>query len=122
MLIEVDLGWVLDVTQRAGVSDPTPEDFGVPVGAVERHRAEVLGRVVYSGAFVRAAALAHGLSLRWLERSNNRVAAACAIRYLHEAGEPVTLDKDGLARLIAELNRPDRTAQTIADVLRSLPR
>ncbi|MFJ2741173.1 fic family toxin-antitoxin system, toxin component [Streptomyces sp. NPDC087440] len=121
-MLAVDLAWVLDVAQKAGVADPAPEDLGVAIGAVERHGAQLMGRPVYNGAFVRAAALAHGLSLNWLERSNVRVAATCAVRYLHEAGVPVRPDKEGVARLTAELLDPQRTAQSIADTLRSLPR
>lgn len=121
-MLAVDLPWVLDVAQRAGAGDPAPDDLGVAVGAVERHAAELMGRPIYGGAFVRAAALAHGLSLYWLERSNTTVAAVCAMRYLQQAGEEVVPDKDGWTRLIGELNRSDRTVRSIADVLRSLPR
>jgi hypothetical protein len=121
-LLAVDLAWVLAVAQRAEVGDPAPDDLGVAIGAVERHAAELLGRPVYGGVFVRAAALAHGLSLYWLERSNTTVAAVCALRYLHESGAEVTPDKDSWARLIAELTRADRTVRDIADALRAMSR
>lgn len=122
MLIDVDLAWVLHVLEDAGVADPAPDDLGVAVGAVERHRAQLMGRPIYGGVFVRAAALAHGLSLNWLERSNVTVAVSSAVRYLQEAGTPVAPDKEGVARLVSELKHPDRTVQTIADALRALPR
>jgi hypothetical protein len=115
---EVDLAWILQVVEKAGVGDPAPDDLGVAVAAVERHKAELMGRPIYNGVFVRAAALAHTLSLRWLERSNTTVAISCALRFMIEAGAPVAPDKDGIAEFVAELGRPDCTVSSIADVLR----
>ncbi|MDH6133414.1 prophage maintenance system killer protein [Kitasatospora sp. MAA4] len=120
IVLHVDLPWVLTVTERAGLSDPAPLDYGVAVAAVERHRAVLAGQDVYGGAFARAAALTHTLGrLPWLERSNLRVAVAVAHGYLRDSGVPVTLDQDRAATLACALERPTGTATEIADILKS---
>ncbi|WP_431676539.1 fic family toxin-antitoxin system, toxin component [Kitasatospora sp. KL5] len=120
MILHVDLAWILEVAERAGVGDPAPVDYGVAIAAVERHRAVVAGRDVYDGAFARAAALAHTLGrLPWLERSNLRVAVAVAHGYLVASGVAVKLDQERVTSMAAELGRAGSTAADLAAVLRT---
>ena len=120
MILSVDLSWILDVARMAGQDDPAPLDFGVPIAAVERHRAVLTGQDVYSGPYVRAAALAHTLGrLHWLERSNLRVAVAAAHGYLVASGIDVKLSQDGVTALATELRRQESSAESVAAVLRS---
>jgi len=122
MHLAVDLGWILAVAQRAGEGDPAPTDFGVPVAAVERHKAALLDQTVYDGPVARAAALAHTLGrLRWLERSNMTVAVAVTVAYLQAAGRSVKPGRDEIGALVDEIRREDCTAASIAAVLRSWP-
>jgi prophage maintenance system killer protein len=117
--LNVDLAWILDVAQRAGQEDPAIDDYGVPVAAVERHRAVLVGQEVYQGAFAKAAALAHSLGrMRWLERSNLRVAVAVAHAYLIAAGVPAKLDQQRVSALARELKRPESTVRSVAAVLK----
>jgi len=91
-VLRVDLSWILEVARRAGQEEPAPEDYGVPIGAVERHRAVLAGQDVYHGTYARAAALTHTLGrLQWLERSNLRVAIAVAHGYLVASGVEIKL-------------------------------
>ncbi|MFI0740045.1 fic family toxin-antitoxin system, toxin component [Streptomyces sp. NPDC021100] len=118
MTLHVDLSWILDVARQAGEDDPAPEDYGVPIAAVERHRAVLAGHDVYDGARARAAALAHTLGqLRWLERSNLRVAVAVAHAYLVTSGVEVKLTQERVTALATELRRRGSTAASVADVL-----
>ncbi|PBC70234.1 hypothetical protein BX265_7630 [Streptomyces sp. TLI_235] len=120
MILNVDLAWILEVAERAGVGDPAPVDYGVAIAAVERHRAVVAGHDVYDGPFARAAALAHTLGrLPWLERSNLRVAVAVAHGYLLATGVAVKLDQDRVSAVAGELRRPDSTAADLATALRT---
>lgn len=120
MNVNVDLAWILEVAQRAGQDDPAIDDFGVPLAAVERCHAVLVGQDVYQGAYARAAALAHTLGrLRWLERSNVRVAVAVAHAYLITAGVPAKLDQQRVAALVAELRKDSCTAQSVAAVLKA---
>ncbi|MER5226041.1 fic family toxin-antitoxin system, toxin component [Streptomyces flaveus] len=120
MTVQVDLAWILEVAQRAGVDDPGIDDYGVPVAAVERHRAVLVGQDVYHGAFAKAAALAHSLGrMRWLERSNLRVAVAVAHAYLVASGVPSKLDQERVTALVAELKKESCTARSIAAVLKT---
>ncbi|WP_431683621.1 fic family toxin-antitoxin system, toxin component [Kitasatospora sp. KL5] len=120
MILHVDLAWILEVAERAGVGDPAPVDHGVAIAAVERHRAVVAGRDVYDGPLARAAALAHTLGrLPWLERSNLRVAVAVAHGYLLTGGLAVRLDQERVTAVAEELKRPGSTAADLAAVLRT---
>ncbi|MEY9842947.1 fic family toxin-antitoxin system, toxin component [Streptacidiphilus sp. EB103A] len=120
MILHVDLSWILDVARLAGQDDPAPIDFGVPIAAVERHRAVLTGQDVYDGPYVRAAALAHTLGrLRWLERSNLRVAVAAAHGYLVASGLDVKLSQDRVSTLATELQQSTSTAATVASALRT---
>ncbi|WP_129839990.1 fic family toxin-antitoxin system, toxin component [Streptomyces sp. RFCAC02] len=120
MSLVIDLTWILDVARRAGQDDPAPDDYGVPIAAVERHKAVLAGQSVYHGAFARAAALVHTLGrLRWLERSNLRVAVAVAHGYLTASGIQAKLSQDGVTALAAELRKADCTAASVAAVLRA---
>ncbi|MFF5130689.1 fic family toxin-antitoxin system, toxin component [Streptomyces syringium] len=119
MTLHVDLSWILEVARRAGEDDPAPDDYGVPISAVERHRAVLAGQDVYHGAFARAAALSHTLGrLAWLERSNLRVAVAAAHAYLITSGVEAKLTQEGVTALASELKKPESTAASIASVLR----
>ncbi|MFD5320673.1 fic family toxin-antitoxin system, toxin component [Streptomyces sp. NPDC127098] len=119
MILHVDLSWILEVARRAGQDDPAPDDYGVPIAAVERHRAVLAGQDVYHGAYARAAALAHTLGrLRWLERSNLRVAIAVAHGYLVASGIDAKLTQEGVTALATELKKDDATAASVAAVLR----
>lgn len=120
MNLDVDLAWILEVAQRAGQNDPAIDDYGVPVAAVERHRAVLVGQDVYQGAYAKAAALAHSLGrMRWLERSNLRVAVAVAHAYLVASGVPAKLDQQRVTALATELKKENSTARSVAEVLRS---
>ena len=66
MELRIDVPWILQVAEIAGVGDPAPEDYGVPVAAVACHQAELLDQPVYDGTYARAAATA------MLERSSQR--------------------------------------------------
>lgn len=122
MLLAVDLTWILEVTRVAGADDPAPTDFGVPLSAVERHKAVLFDQDVYAGTYARAAALAHTLGrLRWLERSNMTVAAAVAVAYLRASDRPVKPGPVEVTGLVDELRREECTAQSIAALLRSWP-
>ncbi|MEV1006382.1 fic family toxin-antitoxin system, toxin component [Streptomyces sp. NPDC049881] len=120
MSLHIDLSWVLEVARRAGQDDPAPDDYGVPIAAVERHRAVLAGQDVYHGAYARAAALAHTLGrLRWLERSNLRVAVAVAHGYLAASGIDTKLTQGGVTALATELKSAESTAASVATVLRA---
>ncbi len=87
MNLHIDVPWILQVAEAAGADDPAPDDYGVPVSAVARHRAELFEQPVYDGPYAKAAALVHTLGrCRWLERSNLAVAAATGVMYLEAAG------------------------------------
>ena len=118
-VLHIDLSWILEVARRAGEDDPAPDDYGVAIAAVERHRAVLAGRDVYHGRYARAAALAHTLGrLRWLERSNLRVAVAVAHGYLTASGLETKLTQAGVSALAAELKKPESSAASVAEVLR----
>ncbi|MFD9633929.1 fic family toxin-antitoxin system, toxin component [Streptomyces violascens] len=120
MNVTIDLAWILEVAQRAGQDDPAIDDYGVPVAAVERYRAVLVGQDVYQGAYARAAALAHTLGrLHWLERSNLRVAVAVAHAYLIASGVPAKLDQRRVSALAAELKKDACTAHSVAAVLKT---
>lgn len=87
MDLHIDVPWILQVAEAAGADDPAPDDYGVPVSAVARHRAALFEQSVYDGPYAKAAALVHTLGrCRWLERSNMAVAAASGVMYLEAAG------------------------------------
>ncbi|MEU9012696.1 fic family toxin-antitoxin system, toxin component [Streptomyces sp. NPDC048479] len=120
MSLHVDLSWVLEVAERAGHRDPAPDDLGVPISAVARHRAELLEQPVYGGPFARAAALVHTLGrCRWLERSNLTVACAVAVMYLEASGVPVAPTREELTALARDLYDPRCTAGRVAEHLRT---
>ncbi|MEV3972868.1 fic family toxin-antitoxin system, toxin component [Streptomyces sp. NPDC050698] len=122
MDLHIDVPWILQVAEAAGADDPAPDDYGVPVSAVARHRTELFERPVYDGSYAKAAALVHTLGrCRWLERSNMAVAAASGVMYLEAAGISV---KPGLEDAIALkdlLLDPACTAGKIAALLRTWP-
>ena len=122
MIVHIDLRWILDLVQHAGLGDPAPEDFGVPVAAVERHKAELFERPIYDGPYVRAAALVHTLGrCSWLEHSNLWVAAAVAVQYLHASGIVTAPKQEHLQELVDSLHRDEVKATDIAAVLRDWP-
>ncbi|MEU1039119.1 fic family toxin-antitoxin system, toxin component [Streptomyces sp. NPDC005907] len=122
MDLHIDVPWILQVAEAAGADDPAPDDYGVPVSAVARHRAELFEQSVYEGPYAKAAALVHTLGrCRWLERSNLAVAAASGVMYLEAAGvsvKPVREDAVALKDLLLD---PACTAGKIATLLRSWP-
>ncbi|MEU1439357.1 fic family toxin-antitoxin system, toxin component [Streptomyces sp. NPDC005786] len=120
MSLHVDLSWILEVAERAGQRDPAPDDLGVPLAAVARHRAELLEQPVYGGPHARAAALVHTLGrCRWLERSNLVVACAVAAMYLNASGIPADPTREQVTALAHELHDPRCTAARIAALLRT---
>ncbi|MCC3773457.1 fic family toxin-antitoxin system, toxin component [Streptomyces sp. UNOB3_S3] len=120
MTLHIDLSWLLEIARQAGEDDPAPDDYGVPIAAVERHRAALAGQDIYHGSYARAAALAHTLGrLRWLERSNLRVAMAAAHAYLVASGVEVKPTQAGVTALAHELRKPESTAASVAAVLRT---
>ncbi len=119
---ELDLSWILGLAEAVGEGDPDPDDYGVPVGAVARTRANVMGMPVYVGPYVQAASLAHTLGrTRWLSQSNIKVACMAAVMYLHAAGVDVDPQNDHVRRLAFELRNEECTARSITAVLKSWP-
>ncbi|MFF9915653.1 fic family toxin-antitoxin system, toxin component [Streptomyces sp. NPDC013457] len=120
MDLNIDVPWILQVAEAAGVGDPAPDDYGVPVAAVARHRAELFEHPVYDGPYAKAAALVHTLGrCRWLERSNMAVAAATGVMYLEAAGisvKPSRVDAIALKDLLLD---PACTTTGIATLLRT---
>ncbi|MFG2987361.1 fic family toxin-antitoxin system, toxin component [Streptomyces sp. NPDC048258] len=122
MELHIDVAWILQVAQAAGANDPAPDDYGVPVSAVARHRAELFEQPVYNGPYAKAAALVHTLGrCRWLERSNLAVAAATGVMYLEAIGIAVKPTRDDAVALRDLLLDPTCTAAQIAVLLRSWP-
>ncbi|MFC5720790.1 fic family toxin-antitoxin system, toxin component [Streptomyces gamaensis] len=122
MELHIDVPWILRVAELAGAGDPASDDYGVPVAAVARHRAQLLQRPVYDGPYARAAALVHVLGrCRWLEHSNISVAIATGVMYLEASGIPVKPAYDDVFALRGLLLDPDCTAAGIAASLRSWP-
>ncbi|MFE2265000.1 fic family toxin-antitoxin system, toxin component [Streptomyces griseosporeus] len=122
MDLNIDVPWILQVAEAAGANDPAPDDYGVPVSAVARHRAELLEQPVYDGPWAKAAALVHTLGrCRWLERSNMAVAAATGVMYLEAAGVTVKPTREHAVALKDLLLDPDCTAARIAALLRTWP-
>ncbi|WP_420313193.1 fic family toxin-antitoxin system, toxin component [Streptomyces sp. YS-B37] len=120
MILHVDESWILEVAERTGRRDPAPDDYGVPIAAVARHRGELLDTPVYNGPYARAAALVHTLGrCRWLERSNLTIACAVAVMYLEASNIPVSPTREQLTALAQELNNPRCTADRIASFLRT---
>ncbi|MEV8087533.1 fic family toxin-antitoxin system, toxin component [Streptomyces nigra] len=122
MDLHIDVPWILQVTEIAGANDPAPDDYGVPVSAVARHRAELFEQPVYDGPYAKAAALVHTLGrCRWLERSNMAVAAATGVMYLEAAGITVKPAREHAVALKDLLLDPTCTAGRIAELLRGWP-
>jgi len=122
MDLNIDVPWILQVAEAAGANDPAPDDYGVPVSAVARHRAELFEQPVYDGPYAKAAALVHTLGrCRWLERSNLAVAAATGVMYLEAAGITVKPAHEDALALKDALLDPACTAGKIAAVLRGWP-
>ncbi|MGQ5228466.1 fic family toxin-antitoxin system, toxin component [Streptomyces sp. yara] len=118
----IDVPWILQVAEAAGANDPAPDDYGVPVSAVARHRAELFEQPVYDGSYAKAAALVHTLGrCRWLERSNLAVAAATGVMYLEAAGITVKPTRENALALKDLLLDPSCTAGKIAALLRTWP-
>ncbi|MER7111779.1 fic family toxin-antitoxin system, toxin component [Streptomyces sp. NPDC000229] len=109
---------MLTHAERAGHRDPAPDELGVPIAAVTRHRAELLEQPVYGGPYVRAAALVPTLGrCRWLERSHLTGACAVAVMYLNASGILADPSGDQLTALAQELYDPRCTATRIAELL-----
>ena len=122
MELHIDVPWILQVAEAAGADDPAPDDYGVPVSAVARHRAELIEQPVYDGAYAKAAALVHTLGrCRWLERSNLAVAAATGVMYLEAAGISVKPTRGDAIALKDLLLDPACTCGRIAALLRTWP-
>ncbi|MEQ8145936.1 fic family toxin-antitoxin system, toxin component [Streptomyces sp. OP7] len=122
MDLNIDVPWILQVAEAAGVNDPAPDDYGVPVSAVARHRAALFERSVYDGPYAKAAALVHTLGrCRWLERSNMAVAAATGVMYLEAAGITVKPTRENAMDLKDLLLDSACTAGKIASLLRTWP-
>ncbi|MEU3921999.1 fic family toxin-antitoxin system, toxin component [Streptomyces sp. NPDC029004] len=122
MELHIDVPWILQVAEVAGAGDPAPDDYGVPVAACARHRAELFDQPVYDGPYAKAAALVHTLGrCRWLERSNMAVAAATGVMYLEATGIPVKPTRDDAIALRDLLLEPACTAAKIAALLKTWP-
>lgn len=122
MELHIDVPWILQVAEIAGADDPAPDDYGVPLAAVARHRAEFFEQPVYGSRYAKAAALVHTLGrCRWLERSNMAVAAATGVMYLEAAGIAVKPTRSDAMALRDLLLDPACTAARIAELLRTWP-
>ena len=122
MELHIDVPWILQVAEAAGADDPAPDDYGVPVSAVARQRAELFEQPVYDGAYAKAAALVHTLGrCWWLERSNLAVAAATGVMYLEAAGISVKPTRGDAIALKDLLLDPACTCGRIAALLRTWP-
>ncbi|MCI3928015.1 fic family toxin-antitoxin system, toxin component [Streptomyces sp. AN091965] len=122
MELHVDVSWILHVTEAAEANDPAPDDYGVPIAAVARHRAALFEQPVYDGPYAKAAALVHTLGrCRWLERSNLAVAAATGVMYLEAAGITVKPTREHAVALKDLLLDPTCTAAGIATLLQGWP-
>ncbi|MGW0083116.1 fic family toxin-antitoxin system, toxin component [Streptomyces sp. NPDC003393] len=122
MDLHIDVAWILQVAEAAGANDPAPDDYGVPVSAVARHRAGLFEQPIYDGPYAKAAALVHTLGrCRWLERSNLAVAAATGVMYLDAVGIPVKPAREDAVALKDLLLDPGCTAEKIATLLRTWP-
>lgn len=122
MELHIDVPWILQVAEIAGANDPAPDDYGVPVAAVARHRAELFEQPIYEGPYSKAAALVHTLArCHWLERSNLAVAAATGVMYLEAAGIRVKPTRQDVLALKDLLLAPACTAGKIATLLRAWP-
>ncbi|MFI1648294.1 hypothetical protein ACH4XT_15330 [Streptomyces avidinii] len=90
MNLRIDLAWILAVAQQIP-GDPLVVDYGVPVAAEARHRAEVLDREIYPEPHHKAAALLCELARNpSLEVRNLLFAATVTAAYLSACGLPVS--------------------------------
>jgi hypothetical protein len=122
MDLNIDVPWILQVAEAARADDPSPDDYGVPVSAVARHRAELFEQPVYGGPYAKSAALVHTLGrCRWLEHSNLAVAAASGVMYLEAVGITVKPAREDAVALKDLLLDPACTAGKIATLLRTWP-
>jgi hypothetical protein len=116
----IDVPWILQVAEAAVANNPAPDDYGVPVSAVARHRAELFQQPVYDGPYAKAAALVHTLGrYRWLEHSNMAVAAASGVMYLKAAGvrvKPAREDAIALKDLLLDPAAPPGNRCSAADL------
>ncbi|MEV8098042.1 hypothetical protein [Kitasatospora sp. NPDC085879] len=102
MNLRVDLAWILALAQQIP-GDPQVVDYGVPIAAEARHRAEVLGREVYPEPHHKAAALLCELARNpSLEVRNLLYAAAVTAAYLAACNLPVKPGLDTVLPLARE--------------------
>ncbi|GJF35204.1 hypothetical protein KNE206_79040 [Kitasatospora sp. NE20-6] len=89
MNLKIDLAWILAVAQQIP-GDPLVVDYGVPIAAEARHRAELLGEEVYPQPHHKAAALLCELARNpSLETRSLLFAATVTAAYLAACGLPV---------------------------------
>ncbi|WP_030264493.1 hypothetical protein [Streptomyces sp. NRRL B-24484] len=89
MNLRVDLAWILALAQEIP-GDPQVVDYGVPIAAEARHRAEVLAHEVYPEPHHKAAALLCELARNpCLEVRNLLYAATVTAGYLAACNLPV---------------------------------
>ncbi|MER5890445.1 hypothetical protein ABT160_42015 [Streptomyces sp. NPDC001941] len=89
MNLRIDLAWILGVAQQIP-GDPQVIDYGVPVAAEARHRAEILDHEVYPEPHEKAAALLCELARNpSLAVRNLLFAATVTAAYLAACGLPV---------------------------------
>jgi hypothetical protein len=87
--LKVDLAWILAVAQQIP-GDPQVVDYGVPIAAEARHRAEILEHEVYPEPHHKAAALLCQLARNpSLEVRNLLFAATVTAAYLAACSLPV---------------------------------
>ncbi|WP_329460738.1 hypothetical protein [Streptomyces sp. NBC_01497] len=99
MNLRIDLAWILAVAQQIP-GDPQVVDYGVPVAAEARHRAEILDHEVYPEPHHKAAALLCELARTpSLEMRNLLFAAAVTAAYLSACGMPVSPGLDSVLPL-----------------------
>ena len=100
MNLKVDLAWILAVAQQIP-GDPQVVDYGVPIAAEARHRAEILDHEVYPEPHHKAAALLCELARNSsLEARNLLFAATVTAAYLAACSLPVSPGLDTVLPLV----------------------
>ncbi|MFJ2738130.1 fic family toxin-antitoxin system, toxin component [Streptomyces sp. NPDC087440] len=116
----VDERWILDQAESRVPGDPDVTDFGSIAAAVARHRAEVMGVLVYAEPHHRAAALLHQLvRVPALEHSNEFLGVGVAVAYLTASGKVVKVSSDEAVDLAVSVAVGSADVRQVAAALKS---